>query len=68
MYAKYAEIRDSKGLNDNKVSELTGIPKTTIADWKSGRSVPKADRLLAIANLLETTIDQFVEPYERKGE
>ena len=32
MYTKYAKLRDAKGLNDNKVAEMTGIPASTIYD------------------------------------
>lgn len=34
MYTRYAEIRDKAGLNDRQVAERTGIPQSTIYDWK----------------------------------
>ena len=34
MYKKYAEARDAKGLNDNAVARATGIPASTLYDWK----------------------------------
>ena len=45
MYEKYVELRDKKGVTDYRVSVDTGITKSTFADWKSGRSKPKMDKL-----------------------
>lgn len=52
MYDDYAKIRDSRGLNDTQVSKRTGIPRAAFSDWKAGRSVPKFDKLKAIAECL----------------
>lgn len=38
MYTRYAEIRDKAGLNDRQVAERTGIPQSTIYDWKQRAS------------------------------
>ena len=51
-YEIYAKIRDSKGLKDSDVSRLTGISQGTISDWKSGRYLPKADKISKIAEVL----------------
>ena len=59
MYAKYAELRDSKGLNDAQVSEQTGIPRSTFTDWKQGRSAPKIEKLVKIADLFGITLDEL---------
>lgn len=34
MYKNYAKLRDKKGLTDYAVSLATGIPQSTIYDWK----------------------------------
>jgi hypothetical protein len=34
------------GLDDKTVSELTGVPRSTVRDWRCGR-VPRANRLHA---------------------
>jgi transcriptional regulator with XRE-family HTH domain len=60
MYAKYAELRDAKGLTDGKVSEQTGIPRSTFTDWKQGRSAPKVEKLMKIADLFKVTLDELV--------
>lgn len=61
MYTKYAELRDERGISDYEVSKLTGIPKSTFSDWKSGRSCPKADKLLALAELFNVPLETFIK-------
>lgn len=55
------KLREEKGFTDYKVSELTGIPKSTFSDWKSGRSVPKTEKLKKIADCFGVTVDYFLE-------
>ena len=69
MYARYAKIRDEKNFNDLQVAEATGIPATTIYDWKQRSAEnPKAglsaDKLLKIAKLFETPIEHFLDDPE----
>lgn len=61
MYTKYVELRDAKNLNDAKVSEATGIPRSTFSDWKSGRSNPKIEKLIKIAKVLECPLEALIE-------
>ena len=61
MYEKYVELRDSKGISDYRVSEETGITKSTFSDWKSGRSVPKIEKLKILADYFGVDINYFIE-------
>ena len=61
-YEKYAEIRDKKNLTDGKVAELAGFGRSTFSDWKSGRSTPKPDKMVKIADVLGMSYAQFVGP------
>lgn len=45
MYERYCEIRDRKGYKDADVAKGASVTKSTFSDWKSGRSVPKNDKL-----------------------
>ena len=63
MYEKYVEIRDSKGITDYRVSEDTGITKSTFSDWKTGRSAPKDPKLKKIADFFGVSLD-----YLRNGD
>ena len=65
MYAKYVKLRDAKGMSDAEVSKLTEIPRSTFTDWKSGRSNPKLEKLVKIANALGVSIEEFVKRQAR---
>ena len=66
MYEKYVEIRDSRKLTDYRVSEDTGITKSTFSDWKSGRSKPKMEKLKILADYFGVSIEYFLEQCNRK--
>lgn len=61
MYKKYVQLRDSLGVTDYRVASDTGIPKSTFSDWKSGRSVPKIDKLQKIATYFGVGIETLLE-------
>lgn len=61
MYEKYVELRNNANVTDYKVSEDTGITKSTFSDWKSGRSVPKIDKLLKLAEYFGVSIEYFIK-------
>jgi repressor LexA len=61
MYAKYVELRDSKGLTDADVSKATGIFPSTFSDWKANRSTPKIEKLIKIADYFGITLDELVK-------
>lgn len=61
MYDRYVELRDRKGVTDYRVSEDTGIPKSTFSDWKSGRSKPKIEKLFALSKYFDVNIEYFLE-------
>ena len=60
MYKNYVRLRDEKGVTDYRVSEETGITKSTFTDWKSGRSKPKLDKLQKIADYFGVTVNDLV--------
>lgn len=61
MYAKYAILRDAKGLKDLEVAQKAEISPSTLSDWKAGRYKPKLDKIQKIARVLEVTIDDLIE-------
>ena len=61
MYEKYVELRDSRGVSDYRVSEDTGITKSTFSDWKNGRSNPKIEKLKILADYFGVDINYFLE-------
>ena len=56
MYYKYLELITNKGITNYRVSKDTGIPYSTLSDWKRGISVPKVDKLQRIADYLGVSL------------
>lgn len=72
MYEYYAKIRDSKGLTDYAVSKLSGVGRSTLSDWKTGKHTPNFENISKIAKVLEVepsdllgyfSYDFFKQPY-----
>ncbi|MCI6812624.1 MAG: helix-turn-helix domain-containing protein [Lachnospiraceae bacterium] len=61
MYQKFAELLIEKGITAYQVSKETGIPNSTLSDWKAGRSKPKTEKLKILADYFGVTIEYFLE-------
>lgn len=48
------------GLNAKAVSDATGISTGNISDWKSGRSLPTATKLVVLADYLNCSVDYLL--------
>lgn len=63
MYDIFLKLLEERGVKAADVAKATGIPQSTFSDWKSGRSVPKADKLEKIADYFNVS-----PQYLRTGE
>lgn len=61
QYERYAELRDQAGLTDYAVAKRAGIVASTLSDWKSGRSIPKLQKLTRIAEAVNAKLDDLIE-------
>ena len=59
MYEKYCKLRDDANLTDYAVAKKTGIGQSTFTDWKKGKSVPKTDKLMKIAEAFGVPLEYF---------
>lgn len=60
MYYIYEKLRDERKLTDYRVSKDTGIPKSTIASWRTGKSTPKLDKIMRLANYFDVPVSVFI--------
>lgn len=60
MYENYCKLRDSRGLKDADVVRGTGITKSTFSSWKTGKYVPKNEKLQKIADFFDVPIDFLI--------
>lgn len=55
---KIFEILDAKGMSQKEFSHATGIPQSTISDWRKKNTNPASDKILIICDTLD------ISPYE----
>ena len=61
FFLRYDELRNKKGLTHADVARDIGINPIVFTDWKSGKSAPKADKLLKIARYFNVPVEHFIE-------
>lgn len=66
MYEIYKELLDQKGLKNADVSRATGISNMTLSDWKNGKSKPKHDKMILIADFLNVSVEYLTTGTESK--
>lgn len=59
-YSIFDRLLKERGISAYQVSKATGISASTLADWKSGRSTPKADKLARIADFFNISLDELL--------
>ena len=59
MYKKYEALLRKTGKTSYQVSKDTGIGENTLSQWKTGRSKPKVDKLLILANYFDVSVEYF---------
>ena len=63
------EALDHKGMKLADLADITGIPKSMVSYYLSGKSVPRADRIYEIAKVLDVSeawIMGFDVPMEKE--
>ncbi len=59
-YSRFDSLMKAKGVSAYRVAKDLDITQSTLSDWKSGRSMPKTDKLSKIAEYFGVTIEYFV--------
>ena len=54
------ELRHAKGLSQKKLADALGISDRAVSKWEKGLSQPSARNLIAMAKLLNCSVDAFV--------
>lgn len=61
MYLKFVKLLQKHNITAYKVAKDTKISTSTLSDWKTGRSIPKVDKLKKIADYFRVPITYFLE-------
>lgn len=57
-----AEKRKEKGISQNRLAKMSGVPQSVICDIESGKTkFPRVDTLAAIAKALGVTLSDLID-------
>ena len=59
-YQRFYELLKIKNTTVYRVSKETGISASTFSDWKSGRSVPKTEKMRKIADHFDVSLEYLL--------
>ncbi|MDH6367165.1 MULTISPECIES: XRE family transcriptional regulator [unclassified Breznakia] len=59
-YELFKRIIDEKDITAYRVSKDTGISNAVLSDWKLGRSTPKQDKMIILAEYLGVTVNYLM--------
>lgn len=68
MYEIFENLCKQRDVTPYRVGKATGIATSTLTDWKKGKSTPKQDKLIKIAEYFGISLEYLVtgkEPLEK---
>ena len=63
---KLYELRKQKGLSQEELANRLNVSRQTISKWEVGESTPDMEKLVAISDLFEVSLDELVKGEEPK--
>lgn len=52
--------RIDRGMTQAELAEMLAVDRTTVTKWETGQSLPRAELLPKLAQLLECTVDELL--------
>lgn len=60
-FLKLEALAKARNVTFYSLADELGLSRSVFSDWKSGKSMPKADKLVKIANYFGVSIEYFLE-------
>ena len=57
---KLKEIREAKKKTQAEISSRMNVSQQAIAKWENENSLPRADKLVQLAKILDCTVDELL--------
>lgn len=61
MYKNFSKLLQKNNITTYKVAKDTGISQATFSDWKRGKSTPKVDKLMILAEYFGVDVKEFLK-------
>lgn len=59
-------LRKKSGLAQTQLAEQMSVTQQAVAKWETGTSLPRADLLPKLADVLGCTVDELLRPADKK--
>lgn len=59
-FHKVEELVNKRGITLYALTKELGFAKSLFSDWKSGKSMPKTDKLIKIADYFGVTVEYLI--------
>lgn len=59
-YAVFAKLLEGRNITPYRVYKETGVPQSSLSEWKRGNSMPKIDKLIKIAEYFGVSVDYLL--------
>jgi len=60
---KLVSLRIQKGISQEKIAEIVGVSRQSVAKWESSDSLPEIEKLVALSRYYGVTIDSIVKEH-----
>ena len=64
MTVNIKEAREKAGLTQQDLANELGVGQSTVAMWETQKTLPRTDKLPALAKILGCTIDELLKKEE----
>ncbi|EHI99602.1 helix-turn-helix domain protein [Clostridium sp. DL-VIII] len=61
---KILKLRKANNLSQEQLAEKLDVSRQSISKWESGQSIPDVEKLIALSNIFNVTIDYLLKPSE----
>src|SRR3954469_12306142 len=61
------QLREARGLSQQQISGLAGVPRATWANLETGNANPTLAVLVKVAQALQVRLEELIEPPRRAG-
>lgn len=67
MYEVFEQLLQKFGVTAYQVSKATGIPQSTLSNWKAKRNLIRGDKAQKIADYFGVSVDYLMTGKEKEG-
>ncbi len=64
---KLYALRKKSGLSQEQLAEQLKVSRQAISKWESGTSVPESDKLIAISDYFQVSLDYLLKDVQAEG-